>query len=193
MWRDDISPVWELWDAVFQTGGLDQQLGTLKFSGNNPAVVRALDLENGSGTLSFADSSGEDWTGYTLTVRNYAQGVSKLRFGTSNTGLTATQLSQMKFADFGDLPGAIDADGYVTPAPATPPQPTITAITHSGGSVQIAWTAVSGKWYNVWTKDTLTAPSWDGPAPVQAAGDTASYTDSSPSATARYYRVEALP
>ena len=100
MTRADVSPFWESWAAVFQTGGLDQQLGTLKFAGTNAAVERALDLGNGSGTLSFADSSAEDWTGYTLTIRNYALGSSKLRFGTSNAGLTATQLSQIQFAGF---------------------------------------------------------------------------------------------
>ena len=63
-------------------------------------MERSLDLGNGSGTLSFADSSAEDWTGYTLTVKNYALGSSKLRFGTGNTGLTATQLSQIKFVDY---------------------------------------------------------------------------------------------
>ena len=140
MTRTDVSPFWEYWAAVFQTGGLDQQLGTLKFAGTNAAVERSLDLGNGSGTLSFADSSAEDWTGYTLTVKNYALGSSKLRFGTSNTGLTATQLSQIQFADFANLPGVIDSSGYVTPN-----LPKITAITHTGGSVQLDWSAVNGR------------------------------------------------
>ncbi len=193
MGRNDVSTFWQYYDAVFQTEGLDQQLGTLKFAGTNAAVVRALDLGNGAGTLSFADSSAEDWTGYTLTIRNYVLGTSKLRFGTSNTGLTATQLSQIKFVDYEDLPGAIDGDGYVTPAAVVPVQPTITAIEHSEGSVKIDWTAVSGSTYRVWSKDTLTASSWDFQSDVAASGGTASFTDPLPSATARYYRVEVLP
>ncbi len=188
MTRTDIAPGWQYYDAVFQTEGLDQRLGTLKFAGTNAAVVRALDLGNGDGTLSFADSSAEDWTGYTLTIRNYAPGSSKLRFGTSKAGLTATQLSQIKFSDFYDLPGVIDNDGYVTPTP-----PNITAITHSGVSVQIEWTAVKGRNYQVWSKDGITAAAWDPLAYVTASSHTASCTDSNPSADARFYKVELLP
>ena len=194
MGRTDIAPAWQYWAAVFQTGGLDQQLGTLKFSGTNAAVERSLDLGNGAGTLSFADSSAEDWTGYTLTVKNYALGTSKLRFGTSNTGLTATQLSQIQFADYDNLPGAIDGDGYVTPAAVVPVQPTITAITHTSGAVELVWTAVNGRNYRVWSQDVLNpAALWNNLGDVAAVADTASFTDLSPSSTARYYRVEALP
>ena len=155
--------------------------------------MRALDLGSGSGTLSFADSSPEDWTGYHADdLTNYALGSSKLRFGTSNAGLTATQLSQMQFADFANVSGVIDDNGYVTPK--LPNLPKITGITHSGGSVQLVWTAVNGRTYAVWFKDTLGAGSWDNPTNVLAAGDTASCIDPSPSRpTGRYYRVELLP
>ena len=201
MTRDDISGFWENYDAVLQTGGLDQQLGTLKFAGTNSAVMRVLDLGNGPGTLSFADSSAENWTeptiygfNYTLTIQNYLQGTSKLRFGTSSAGLTATQLSQIKFVDYGDLPGAIDGDGYVTPAVVVPPRPTITSIKYSGGSVQIDWTAVDGRTYRVWSSDTITAApeAWVYQADVIASGTTASWVDPSPSSTGRFYKLELL-
>jgi hypothetical protein len=186
--RDDFNPVWQYTGAVFETGGLPQQLGALKLAGTDTSVLRMLNLDNGSGLLSFTDSSAEDWGAFNLTVTNFALGSSKLRFGTSSSALTATQLGQIRFANFANLPGVIDSSGYVTPA-----LPKITSITHSGSSVQITWTAVNGRYYYVWTKDTLTAPSWDGPAVVYATGDTASHTDSSPAATGRYYRVEVVP
>jgi hypothetical protein len=199
MQRDDVAPEWENYGAVLQTGGLDEQFGTLQFAGTNSVNTRALDLGNGSGTLSFADSSAENWTeptiygfNYTLTIQNYALGSSKLRFGTNSAGLTTTQLSQIQFADFGNVAGVIDADGYVTPDVVVPVQPTITSVTHSGGSVEICWSAVNGQTYRVWSKDTLDAASWVFQSDVTASGDTACYTDPSPSATGRFYRVEFL-
>ena len=178
---------WEFTPAVFHTGGLDQQLGTLTLAGTDATVVRALDLGNGAGTLSFADSNAEGWGSFTLTITNYAFGSSKLRFGTSDAGLTAAQLSQIQFADFANLPGVIDASGYVTPATK------ITGITHPGGAVEIVWTAFSGRTYRVWSKDTLSPGGWNNRGDVPAIGATASYTDSTPGPTARYYRVELLP
>jgi autotransporter-associated beta strand protein len=188
MGRTDVSPFWELWAAVFQTGGFDQQLGTLKFAGTNAAVERSLDLGYGAGTLSFADSSAEDWSGYTLSVKNYALGTSKLRFGTSKTGLTEAQLSQIQFADyeFANAPAVIDSNGYVSPGTR------IKAITHSGGSVELAWAAFSGMTYRVWSKDTLAPGPWNNLGDVPANDTTAYYIDFSPSPTGRFYQVELL-
>jgi autotransporter-associated beta strand protein len=185
--RSDYNPVWQFTSAVFHTGGFDQQLGTLKLAGTNASVVRAIDLGNGAGTLSFADSSAEDWGSFTLTIQNYALGSSKLRFGASAAGLTAAQLSQIQFADFANLPGVIDSNGYVTPATK------ITGLAHAAGLVQISWTAFSGRSYRVWSKDTLSPGPWDDRGNVLASGNTASYTDASPSPTGRFYRVELLP
>ena len=186
--RSDFNPVWQFTPAVFHTGGLDQQLGTLNLLGADPTVVRALDLGNGAGTLSFEDSSAQDWTVFTLTITNYALGRSKLRFGTSSTGLTPGQLLQIQFAGFVNLPGVIDASGFVTPA-----LPKVTGITHGAGSVQLAWSAVNARNYRVWAKDKLTDSTWSNLADVPASGDTASYTDSTPSPTGRFYRIEVLP
>jgi hypothetical protein len=173
---------------VFGTGGLNQRLGTLQIAGTDSSVMRALDLGNGAGTLSFADSSAVDWGIFTLTIQNYAVGSSKLRFGTSSAGLTPNQLLQIEFADYVNLPGVIDNSGYVTPA-----LPKFTAITPGGGAVQLVWSAVNGRNYTVWSKDTLTAASWDYVTEVYASDVTASCTDPSPSPTGRYYRLEVQP
>ena len=44
--------------------------------------------------LAFADSSAIDWTGGTLNLTGTFVSGASLRFGTSNTGLTATQLAK---------------------------------------------------------------------------------------------------
>jgi autotransporter-associated beta strand protein len=186
--RTDFQVAWQYTPAVFHTGGLNQQLGTLKLTGTDSSVVRALDLGNGAGTLGFADSSAEDWGEFMLTIQNYTLGSSKLRFGTSVTGLTPTQLGQMRFVDFVNLPGVIDSHGYVTPA-----LPRITGMTHPGGAVELVWSAVNGRSYRVWSKAQLGSGSWDNLSDVTASADTASYTDLSPNPTSRFYRVEVLP
>ena len=186
--RTDFNPAWQYTPAVFNTGGLNQQLGTLTLGGTDPTVVRMIDLGQGSGTLSFADSSGQNWGAFTLTITHYALGSTKLRFGTSGSGLTATQLGQIQFADFLNLPAVINANGYVTPN-----LPRITAITPAGGSVQLVWSTVIGRTYRVWSKDTLNAGAWNDLADVSASDVVASCSDTAPSPTGRYYRVEVLP
>jgi autotransporter-associated beta strand protein len=186
--RGDYNPAWQYTPAVFHSGGLDQQLGTLSLTGTDPSVQRILDLGNGSGTLAFADSSGQDWGSFTLTITNYALGRSKLQFGTTSAGLTATQLGQIQFADFANLPGQIDSSGCVAPV-----LPRITQVTPWGSSVEVDWTAVNNRHYRLYSKDTLSTPDWDLQGDAYGNGDTASYTDWNPSTTGRYYRVEALP
>jgi autotransporter-associated beta strand protein len=186
--RADYNSIWQFTPATFHTGGFDQQLGTLTLLGTDNTVLRVLDLGNGSGTLSFADSSEADWGSFTLTITNYALGKSKLRFGTTSASLTPTQLSQIQFSSFGNLPGQLDINGYLTPA-----LPQITKVTHSSASVQVDWTTISGRTYRLWSKDTLTATSWDYQADAPGTGDIVSFTDLFPSATGRYYRVEVLP
>jgi autotransporter-associated beta strand protein len=186
--------------ATFNTGGFDQALGMLVLTGPNMFIPRTIDFGNGEGTLAFADSSSQTWQTsnnasnaanpgpITLTLTHYSLGKTKLRFGTSSAGLASTQLSQISFTDYANLPGVIDGSGYVTPA-----LPKIIGITPPGASVELVWTAVNGRTYRVWTRDSLTAGSWTYASDVTATGDTGSYTDWAPSATGRFYRVEALP
>ena len=112
----DFNEDWRYTPAEFHTAGLSQQLGTLKLTGTDTSIPRVLDLGGGPGTLAFADSSSENWGAFTLTINNYALGTSKLRFGTNAGGLTKPQLARLQFADYSNLPGRIDANGFVTPA-----------------------------------------------------------------------------
>ena len=68
----------------------------------------------------------------------------------------------------------------------------ITAITPLGASFKLDWAALNGRTYRVWSKDTLTATSWDFQADVTASGETASHTDSTPSPSGRFYKLEVL-
>ncbi len=96
--------------------------GTFALNGHDE-TLGALDLEstsfitfgNGDSALSFANSAAEDWTGSFLTIMGYTPGLDTLRFGIDGSGLTALQLSLLRFADYGNAAGQIDANGFVTP------------------------------------------------------------------------------
>ncbi len=187
--RGDFNPVWQYTPAVFNSGGLNQRLGTLKLSGTDASVQRIIDFDFGNSAVSFANSSAEDWGGFTLTLVNFKPGIDSLRFGTSSAGLTATQLGQMQFAEFNNLPGQISASGFVTPA-----IPVFTQINRSGTTVNLTWTAVNGRTYHVQSKDSITQAGWDDQFPdVTASGDTASFMDSNATVTQRYYRLIVQP
>lgn len=102
--------------TTFNAGGFNQTLGALTVAGSGAR----LDFGALAGTniLSFANSSGLSWAG-TLTIFNFDPNTDRLRFGTSATGLTFSQLTDITFNGF--APGAlIDPLGYVTvPEPST--------------------------------------------------------------------------
>lgn len=66
----------------------------------------------GNSAITFGDSSGQSWTG-TLTISNFAAGDS-LRFGSSSSALSGSQLLAIKFDG---VDAQIDASGFVTPVP----------------------------------------------------------------------------
>jgi autotransporter-associated beta strand protein len=119
--------------GVFQTGGFNEQLGTLQLLG-----LSRIDLGPGASVLRFAASSPVSWTGgATLSVSNWngvvqGGGSSQLIFGTTGDGLSSTQLAQIQFVNpAGFLPGTYSArvlaSGEVVPfavAPLITSQPT---------------------------------------------------------------------
>lgn len=90
-------------------GGFNQTLGTLDLSG-----ASILDF-SGTSTLAFADSSALTWSATTLTISDFHVGTGTLRFGTSATGLTTTQLGRFQFLEFGNSAARIDANGFLAP------------------------------------------------------------------------------
>ena len=89
--------------------GFNQTLGTLDLN-----TASALNL-SGSAALVFADSSGLNWDSAYLAVSNFVVGTNSLRFGSTNSGLTATQLGLLQFIEFGNSSARIDADGFIAP------------------------------------------------------------------------------
>jgi hypothetical protein len=91
-------------------------LGTLDLDSGS-----TLDFGAGAAALEFADSDSQDWNGSFLTVLNWTPGVDSLRVGTDGVGFE-NQLPLIRFADFDNAPGQIDANGFISPAPV--PEPT---------------------------------------------------------------------
>ncbi|HEX8310190.1 MAG TPA: carbohydrate-binding protein, partial [Chthoniobacteraceae bacterium] len=84
--------------------GFSETVGTL-------AVTAPSRLDfTGSGALTFAQSQGQTWSA-TLAVTNFDPATCRLRFGSSNTALTAAQLGAITI---NGGPAAITADGHVT-------------------------------------------------------------------------------
>jgi autotransporter-associated beta strand protein len=76
-------------------------------------VTNAGSLQIGSGAqIAFADSSGIDWTGGTLDIRGSFVSGSSVRFGTTSSGLTPTQLGLISGTGFTGF--ALDSEGYLT-------------------------------------------------------------------------------
>jgi autotransporter-associated beta strand protein len=180
---------------VFNTGGHNQTFNQLVLAGPNSLIPRTIDFQNGHGSLVFAgNSSTNSWNSspsvvfgdshpgpITLVITNYQLGTTQLRFGTSSSGLTAGQLAQIKFADYTNAPGQIDSSGYVTPVV---PQP----VTSIKQTYTINWNAISGTHYQVQYSSSLSGP-WTNLAIVIATSTTGSYTDVTPGASLRFYRV----
>src|SRR5204863_7922062 len=101
-----------------------------------------VNLAGTASRLSFANSSSEAWTGGAiLTVANWngnpsGGGAEQLKFGTSQSGLTPGQLSQIRFSIGTNLyPAKILSTGEVVPDQASPP-----------GGIVNSWITGSGNW-----------------------------------------------
>ena len=113
--------------GTFSTGGFSQTMtSTLTLQDNS---VIDLGVNSNASTLIFADSSGVTWTaGKTLTVDDWhgvltiGGGAEELKFGSSNTALTSSQLGEIQFYDPAGLPAGtygakILSTGEVVPIP----------------------------------------------------------------------------
>jgi len=95
----------------------------------------------------------------------------------------------MQFAQFANLPGQIDSQGFVTPA-----LPVLLPLVRTDAStVQLSWTAVVGRTYRVQSKTNLSTGGWNDLADVYASTSPASHTDFSATGSQRYYRVMVVP
>jgi len=136
--------------GVFQSAGFNEQLGTLKLTANS-----VLDLGAGASVLKFAASSGVAWTGgVLLTISNWngsigGGGSEQLVFGSSSSGLTSTQVSQIRFVNppgfpAGSYAAKLLASGEMVPitvAPGINVQPPASRIAVAGDTVSLGVTA----------------------------------------------------
>jgi autotransporter-associated beta strand protein len=100
-------PATALWidNATLNAATFTDTVGTLDVSGN--AVIQL-----GSGaSLAFADSSTIDWSGGTLAITGTFVSGSSLRFGTSSTALSTTQLSKISGGGFTSF--SLNSSGYL--------------------------------------------------------------------------------
>lgn len=125
------SPV-SLGGGTIATGGFNQSFGTLDLR-----AASIIDLGSGTSALSFAASDAIDWAGsVTLSFVNFDAGADTLRFGTSDSGLTVTQLGQIRINGF---VADIDSSGFLFMT-SNIPEPSAFALL--AGSVLLAFTAL---------------------------------------------------
>ncbi|HVZ66561.1 MAG TPA: autotransporter-associated beta strand repeat-containing protein [Lacunisphaera sp.] len=96
-----------------------------------------IDFGGGNDTLAFADSSAATWLG-TVTLMNFTVGSDFLRFGSSASGLSGAELSQISLAGY--TVTGLDGSGYVLFNPTAVPEPaTYAAILGLAGLALAAW------------------------------------------------------
>jgi hypothetical protein len=125
---------------LLQIGNATEQLGRFILTSN-----ATINLAGSASRLSFANSSGETWAdGATLVVANWngnpsGGGAEQLKFGTSQSALTPSQLSQIQFLNGTNVYTAkILSTGEVVPD-----QPVSASVTlmRQGNDLLINWPA----------------------------------------------------
>ena len=143
--------------GTLQISNAVEQLGRFTLSGDG-----TIDLAGTASRLSFANSSGQGWAGgATLVVANWngnpsGGGAEQLKFGTSQSGLTPSQLSQIRFVNPAGMPAGtysarILATGEVVPGPASAPT---LGMTRSSNRMVMSWTGN----YQLWSSTNLSGP-----------------------------------
>ena len=123
---------------MLQIGNAVEQLGRFILAGD-----ATIDLAGSASRLSFANSSGESWAGAAmLVVTNWkgnlsGGGAEQLKIGTSQSGLTPTQLAQIQFANpagmaAGNYPARILPTGEVVPSQ-------LLTLSRSGNTLTLTW------------------------------------------------------
>jgi hypothetical protein len=156
--------------GTLQISNAVELLGRFSLVASNVTI----DLAGSASRLSFANSSGQSWAGgATLTVANWngnpaGGGAEQLKFGTSQSGLTSVQVSQIQFVNPVGMPAGIYgalilATGEIVPRP----RPAL-SMTRSSNGMVISW---SGG-YQLWSSTNLAGPY------TVISGATSPYTNS---------------
>ena len=114
-------------NATLDASTFTDTIGTL-------AVTSTAKINLGiGGTLAFANSSAINWTGGTLHITGTFVSGSSLRFGTTSSGLTATQLSLISASGYTSF--SLNSTGYLTASVAPTFSSWITGTFTSGATV----------------------------------------------------------
>ena len=110
----------------YTTGGFSETMGTLTLNENSTIA-----LGTGNHTVNFAASNGTTWVaGKTLTITGWTGSSGRIFVGTSATGLTTTQLAQIKFQVGGDVWDAVQlSTGEIVTKYCVPSSTTVRPIT----------------------------------------------------------------
>ena len=126
--------------GTLEVGNAVEQLGRFILASN--AVI---DLGNGNAKLSFANSRAETWNGAAiLLVTNWGGlpgggGDDQLKFGNDASGLTALQLSQIRFINpNGFAPGTYLAQMLATGEVVPVPRPSL-SFSRTGTNLVFTW------------------------------------------------------
>ncbi|MBC8008669.1 MAG: autotransporter-associated beta strand repeat-containing protein, partial [Burkholderiales bacterium] len=98
--------------GTFDVNGFSDTLGGLDLDANG-----FIDLDNVSsiaGSISFAASSGLDWSAFSLSITGTSISSNAIRFGTDSLGLSGGQLAAITVNGVGGW--ALDGSGYLTAA-----------------------------------------------------------------------------
>jgi hypothetical protein len=142
---------------TIQIGNAVEQLGRFILTGTNATI----DLAGSASRLSFANSSSESWdTAATLVISSWngsasGGGAEQLKFGTSASGLTASQLARITFSNPGGFPAGNYSAKLLSTGELVPD-----AGGGGGGGIVNNWiNPASAKWESAssWSLGTLPA------------------------------------
>ncbi len=123
----------------------------------------AINFTGNSAVLTFADSHSQNWSSAaTLTIANWngslsGGGNTQLKFGTTVTGLTSSQLSQIRFLNPTGFPAGTYFAAILNTGEVVPYAPTIT-FTHNASSMVVNWTDTN---FVLQTATNITGPWMD--------------------------------
>jgi hypothetical protein len=187
-----------LTNGIWNEGTNGVQLGQLQLGAGTNSVIS---FPSGPSILQFAGSSSQAWsTNAELTIQNwngslYGGGQQQLIFGSSQTALTAQQLTEVQFQNPAGLPAGtylarILADGEVAPDSGSPlPLELGLASSQSNGSLQLLIQGDIGQTYEIDASTDL--EHWVPLSTLTNSTGTVSFSDSGASNySQRFYRAQ---
>lgn len=166
--------------GTLTVGDADEQLGRFTLASN-----ATINLGGGNAKLSFSNSSGEDWNSATiLTVTNWngsstGGGDDQLRFGESQSGITATQVHQIRFINPLGFPTGDHLAQILNTGEVVPLERPMLARMHNGNRLVFNWLGN----FSLQMSTNIAGPYVDIP------GASSPYTNEMTGSSERYFRL----